>query len=461
MAISIKLPELGEGVDSGDVLEVLVGVGETVKKDQGIVELETEKATISVPSSHAGKVTKILVSAGETVSVGQALIELDAAGSEVPKQSNKTAPKASLTSPPVSDVEAKSQQQSVDITTGDDSAAAVVSPPSSTPDASKAKRPSQITSGESFAETKSQTDAVGPTMRSLGSVPAGPAVRRFAREVGVDLLQVVGTGPNGRITREDILQVVRNSGAGKSAPATDSGVHDEFGPIRVVKLPRIRRTIAEKMHVSWSTVPRVTNFDDADVTDLEEFRTESKADYVKEGVKLTSLPFVVKAVATALKSHPEINASIDMEGGQILYKQYVNIGIAVDTDRGLLVPALRHADQLSIPQIARQLQTLAENARSGDFTMEDLKGGTFTISNLGAIGGSYSTPIVNVPETAILLIGRSRKMPVVVEDRVAIRLIMPLSISYDHRLVDGSMAARFLNDVIGFLQAPSRLLLSP
>jgi pyruvate/2-oxoglutarate dehydrogenase complex dihydrolipoamide acyltransferase (E2) component len=260
-----------------------------------------------------------------------------------------------------------------------------------------------------------------------------------------------------------VLQVVRSGGVARNggAPESTSGQRDDFGPIRVEKLSRIRRTIAEKMHLSWTTVPRVTNFDDADVTDLEEFRNESKDDYAKQGIKLTSLPFVVKAVALALKAHPEINASINMDGGQIIYKEYVNIGIAVDTPRGLVVPSLRDADRLSIPQIARKIQAIAEAARSSSFSLDDLKGSTFTISNLGAIGGSYSTPIINVPESAILLTGRARKMPVVIEDKVVVRLMLPLSISYDHRLVDGSNAARFLNDVIGYLQAPSRLLLAP
>jgi pyruvate dehydrogenase E2 component (dihydrolipoamide acetyltransferase) len=205
----------------------------------------------------------------------------------------------------------------------------------------------------------------------------------------------------------------------------------------------------------------VTNFDDADVTELEHLRVSSKDDYAKKGIKLTSLPFVIKAVASALKHHPVINASIDLEQEQIIYKEYVNIGIAVDTERGLVVPSLRGADEMSIPDVARAVAQLSENVRDGNFTPADLSGSTFTISNLGAVGGTYSTPIINTPEVAILLVGRSRKMPVVIDDEVAIRLMMPLSISYDHRLVDGATAARFLNDVIDYLEAPSRLLLAP
>ncbi|MGE3779473.1 MAG: 2-oxo acid dehydrogenase subunit E2, partial [Pirellulaceae bacterium] len=219
--------------------------------------------------------------------------------------------------------------------------------------------------------------------------------------------------------------------------------------------------IAAKMSESWTTAPRVTNFDDADVTELDRIRQSSRNDYVADGIKLTSLPFVIKAVAMALRKHPTINATVDVEQDLIIYKQYVHVGVAVDTERGLVVPVLRHADRLSIPEIARQLAALADKVRSGSFSVDDLRGSSFTVSNLGAVGGTYSTPMINVPEVAILLLGRARKMPVVVDDEVAVRLMLPLSLSYDHRLVDGAAAARFLNEVRGFLEAPSRLLLAP
>ena len=215
------------------------------------------------------------------------------------------------------------------------------------------------------------------------------------------------------------------------------------------------------MHASWSNVPRVTNFDDADITDLEHLRQSSKEDYAAQGLKLTTMPFLIKAIATSLRHHPAFNAIIDQENDQIVYKDYVNVGIAVDTDRGLVVPVMRNADAMGIPEITRALAEMAGKVRGGNFAISDLRGGTFTISNLGAIGGQYSTPIVNIPEVAILLVGRSRKMPVVMpDDSIKPRLTMPLSLSYDHRLVDGATAARFLNDVIGYLEAPSRLLLA-
>lgn len=302
--------------------------------------------------------------------------------------------------------------------------------------------------------------------RPGGEIAAGPAIRRFAREVGVDLSRVTGTGEGGRITREDVLSVVRSHSQAPSAEGgkakTSTATHrDQWGPVRIEKATKIRKTIAAKMHESWTTVPRVTNFDDADVTELEKIRVSSKDDYARKGIKLTSLPFVIKAVASALKNHPVINAALDLASDQILYKEYVNIGIAVDTDRGLVVPSLRGTNEMSIPDIARALAQIADNVRDGNFSLADLQGSTFTISNLGAIGGTYSTPIVNTPEVAILLVGRSRKLPVVVDDQVAVRLMMPLSLSYDHRLVDGAAAARFLNEVIDYLESPSRMLLAP
>ena len=339
----------------------------------------------------------------------------------------------------------------------------------------------------SVSQPASATDTGTPFGDDL--IPAGPAIRRFAREVGVDLAEVQGSGDGGRITRDDVLAVVRHanqtartapvataaptSNVVVEAPATTKTsaspksalpgtvASDDYGPIRVERMSKIRKTIAAQMHKSWSTVPRVVNFDDADVTELEAFRQTSKDDYASRGIKLTTMPFLIKAVATALKHHPSLNAMIDSENEQIIYKDYVNIGIAVDSDRGLVVPTLKNSDKMSIPDIAYALSDLSSRVRNNSFAVSDLRGGTFTISNLGAIGGTYSTPIVNVPEVAILLVGRSRKMPIVMDDdSIKARLMMPLSLAYDHRLVDGATAARFLNDIIAYLEAPSRLLLA-
>lgn len=440
MALEIKLPALGEGVESGDILEVFVSEGEAIEKDQPLVELETDKATVTVPSDHAGTVGKIHVAEGDTVQVGQVMLTLETSGE----------PSTPVTAPPPAaapPAEPRVQQ---------------APPETSTPEPT-APTPTQAAPSPKPATPASAPVATEPAPQ-MSNVAASPSMRRLAREVGIDLRQVTGSGTSGRITREDIMKVVRDTGGGRvTSAATDhnaSGESDGFGPVRVEKMPKIRQTIARKMHESWETCPRVTNFDDADVTDLEELRQNNKVDYAERGIKLTTMPFLIKAVAMALKSHPVINASIDLDAGQVIYKEYVNIGIAVDTDRGLVVPSLRNADKMAIPDIAKALSEMAANVRDGNFSVDDLRGGTFTISNLGAIGGTYSTPIINTPETAILLAGRSRKMPVVVGDEVKIRLMMPLSISYDHRLIDGGAAARFLNDVIEFLESPNKLLLA-
>ena len=464
MATEVKLPNLGDDIESADILEVFVSVGDEISPGENIVEVETDKAAATIPSDIGGKVTKILVGDGDTVTVGQPLIEIEAAagaaaGAAAPAEPAPAAPPASEPEPPASPEPPAAPAP-----------AAPPAPVVETPPPAPATPPPAAAPPAPVAKS------------SAGDVPAGPGTRRFAREVGVDLATVSGSGSGGRITREDILAVVRSASqartsapgagvaataagavasAGSMAPRPGTSDVDDFGPISVERMTKIRKTISKQMHASWSTVPRVTNFDDADVTDLERLRQSSKEDYAAQGLKLTTMPFLIKAVATALKHHPAINAVIDQEHEQIIYKEYVNVGIAVDTDRGLVVPVMNSADRQGIPEITRSLAEMAGKVRGGNFGVSDLKGGTFTISNLGAIGGQYSTPIVNVPEVAILLVGRSRKLPVVMpDDSIQPRLMMPLSLSYDHRLVDGGTAARFLNDVIGYLEAPSRLLLA-
>lgn len=459
--IDVKLPNLGDGIKSGDVLEVLVKEGDTIKKDQGIVEVETDKASVEVPSSHAGKVVKIHVKQGQSVDIGGTLLTIEAsegaAASAAAKPAAPAQPKA----------EAKPADASKPAPAPAKPAPAVEAPkPAPAPSkAAPAPAPAPKPAAATLAPAVDEEAVVDES-----GVAAGPAVRRFAREVGVDLKNVVGSGPAGRITRDDVLNAVRqsNSGArptvatGSALAKSSTGESDAYGPVRIERMSKIRKTIAAKMRESWTTCPRVTNFDDADITELERIRQVSKDDYAKAGIKLTTLPFIVKAVAMALRHHPTINATIDSENEQIIYKEYVNIGIAVDSDRGLVVPSLRGADHLSIPEVARGIAALAEKVRDSNFGVDDLRGSTFTISNLGAIGGTYSTPIINHPEVAILLVGRARKLPVVTEDdKIEVRLMLPMSLSYDHRLVDGATAARFLNDVINYLKAPGRLLLAP
>jgi len=476
MALEVKLPELGDGIAAGDVLEVLVTEGTSVTKDQGLVEFETDKATVTVPSPGAGRIAKILVSKGQSVPVGSVIAILEPAGVAAAAAPAPAKPSPAPAAPaPVAAAPAPVAPPPV--------AAAPVAPVTPKP------APPPVAAPVAPAPAKPMTPPpAAPQVQvaaeagvDSGAIAAGPAVRRFAREVGVDLSQVSGSGDGGRITREDILAVVRRASqtvrssapvgnptspagtgsTGSAASASGNTQSDDYGPIRVEKMAKIRKTIANQMHKSWSTVPRVTNFDDADVTELEAFRQSSKDDYAARGIKLTTMPFLIKAVATALRHHPLLNATVDMENDQIIYKEYINVGIAVDTDRGLVVPTLKGADRMSIPDIAKALGDMSVRVRNGDFGVNDLRGGSFTISNLGAIGGTYSTPIVNIPEVAILLVGRSRKLPVVMDDdSIVARLMMPLSLSYDHRLVDGGAAARFLNDIIGYLEAPSRLLLA-
>lgn len=485
MAVDVKLPDLGEGVESGDVLELYVSEGDTVQKDQGLFELETDKATVTIPSPAAGKLVKLSVAAGQTVAVGQVVAQLESSDSGSPAPASE-APSASDTAasrPPAAESAPAAQASSPTPAAPPQPSAPPPEPAQVAPAAPPSPPPAPVTP----QPTAPVASAAAPVSagNAEGTVPAGPAVRRFAREVGVDLSNVVGTGEGGRITREDVLRAVRESssrtlpaasptqvvaappatspttGAKRAIAQPGEPSQDDYGPVRIERLSKIRKTIAAQMHKSWETVPRVTNFDDADVTDLEAFRASSKEDYASQGIKLTSMPFLIKAVSTALRLHPTMNAVLDLENEQIVYRDYVNLGIAIDTDRGLVVPNIRHADAMSIPAIAQSLADMASRVRSGDFGVNELRGGTFTISNLGAIGGTYSTPIVNVPEVAILLVGRTRKLPVVMEDdSIQPRLMMPLSLSYDHRLVDGGTAARFLNDVIAYLEAPSRLLLA-
>jgi pyruvate dehydrogenase E2 component (dihydrolipoamide acetyltransferase) len=415
--------------------------GDVVKPGQAILEVETDKAVIEVPCPPGGTVAKVLVKKGETVKVGQALVLLEAAGSA--PAAKPAAPAAPTPAPAATPA-----------------AAPAASPPPPAPVAAP-PAPAPVAAAPA---TNGSAAKPAPVAAAAVVEPAGPAVRRLARELGVDLARVRGSGTGGRIVREDVIAAVRQaSAAGPSVRSrSDSGAteRDDWGPIRREQMSRMRKTIAANMVRSVQTIPHLTNFDDADVTELEHLRKASAPEYAKSNLKLTALAFVIKAVSLSLRQHPAVNASIDPEKGEIVYKDYVNVGLAVDTPRGLVVPVLRDCDQMSIPQIAQAIADTAEKAKNAQYGIEDLRGGTFTISNLGAVGGAYSTPIINWPEVAILLLGRSRKMPVVHEDRVEPRLMMPLSLSYDHRLIDGAMAARFLNEVIGYLESPGRLLLA-
>jgi pyruvate dehydrogenase E2 component (dihydrolipoamide acetyltransferase) len=480
VSTQIKLPSLGENIDSAGVLSILVSEGDVVAKDQDLLEVETDKATMPIPSPQAGKIVKVLVAEGDSVPVGGAIFEIEsangAAEAKAPKddkpaakrpvaQGERAAPaapaedetdeKGAPEPPPATKTAVKAPPpppEPVPVVVEDD--VDDQSPPPAKPAA--AKKPA--------AKKASAEDAPG---ESHSVAAAGPAVRRLARELGVELRRVRPTGDGGRITEEDVRNYVRRSQVEAEAKAIKgvkppgSPDSDAYGGTYREKMTRMRQAIARNMVASYTTVPQLTNFDDVDLTELEELRQDSTKDYSLKGIKLTTMPFLVKACAVALKHHPIVNASVSDEGDEIIYKEYVNIGIAVDTERGLMVPVLRDADRKNIPQIAAELAQMAEAARTGKTALDDMRGGTFTISNLGAIGGTYSTPIINPPEAAILLAGRSRTLPQWIDDEWQPRLMLPLSLTYDHRIVDGAAAARFLNDVKGYLANPGRLLLAP
>jgi len=474
-----KVPDLGENVEEGDIVKLLVKEGDEISADQNVMEIETGKAVVELPCPFAGKITKVHVKEGSKVKVGDPLLTVDGGDGAAKKAEKPKAEKA----------EAEEAEEPAEEKKPAKKAAKAKAKPEPEPeldedevieesieqtDETSEEEEAEIAAKAQAPKAKPKTAAKAkgdpaPAAPAGKTPPAGPATRRLARELGVDLVTVRGTGPNGRITEDDVKASVRGGttvAPRAAAPAASlpegTDEKDNWGLVRRQKMTGIRRAIAQNMARSTSTIPHVTNFDDADITELERIRKGGLSDYVGTEVKLTMMAFVMKACAQALRLHPMINASVDMDTEEVLYKQYVNIGVAVDTERGLVVPVVRDVDRMSIPTIAKSLTEVTEKARKAQFKLDDLKGGTFTISNLGAIGGTYSTPIINPPEVAVLLLGRSRKLPVVVEDdRIEIRLMMPLSLSYDHRIVDGATAGRFLNEVINYLKVPGRLLLAP
>jgi pyruvate dehydrogenase E2 component (dihydrolipoamide acetyltransferase) len=486
MSTQIKLPNLGENIESGDVLSIFVREGDVVKADQDLIEVETDKATMPIPSPHAGKVTKVLVSEGDTISVGAPIVEIEAAsGAERPAKKQAEASKTEIREkgravpkplePEPEEAEERADEadlvagdaQDIEQAADDEAEEPEEEAPRPAPRAKKqATAPAAKVKPKKPAATEDEEINVIPG-DGRASAAAGPAVRRLARQLGVELRRVRPTGAGGRITAEDVRAHVRETNE-QVAAALPRGVTppgspdtDDYGGVRIEKMSRMRQTIARNMLESYTKIPQLTNFDDADVTELEDMRQQSMQDYGDRGIKLSTLPFLIKAVASSLRRHPMVNASVDMEENTIIYKEYVHIGIAVDTQRGLVVPVIRDADRKSISQIAAELDELATTVREGKFDLEILRGGTFTISNLGSVGGSYSTPLINPPQVAILLSGRTRTMPQIVDGEIEPRLMMPLSLTYDHRLVDGAAAARFLNEVKGYLTAPGRLLLAP
>jgi pyruvate dehydrogenase E2 component (dihydrolipoamide acetyltransferase) len=507
MATDFTLPELGENISAGDVLRVLVKPGDTIEKEQAVLELETDKATIEVPSSVAGTVKEVKVKAGDKVKVGQAILSVEdgaaakstdgappKAGGEGGKQASPKSEPAKAESRPATaeapekadagKAEAAPKQQPADQKVPDVQPDVQAQDQSAKPDKSGVKDPTvgpQAQSGAGGDETPARgknvvdisrgSRAAEPAAATAASpefppAPAAPSVRRMARELGVDVNQVSGSGDGGRISVDDVKTHAKRlvagaarGGGGSAEPLPD---FSRFGPIERQAMRAVRRKTAEHLSAAWATIPHVTQCDLADITALEELRKKYAKQVETVGGNLTVTSIAVKVVAAALKVFPQFNASIDLAADEIIVKKYVNVGVAVDTDRGLLVPVIKDADRKNIVQLSVELAQLSEKARTRKITLEEMQGGCFSISNLGGIGGTYFTPIVNAPEVAILGISRARMEPVYSKEsgQFVPRFMLPLSLSYDHRVIDGADGIRFLRWVCEALEQPFLLALN-
>jgi pyruvate dehydrogenase E2 component (dihydrolipoamide acetyltransferase) len=429
--VNVEVPDIGDFKEV-EVIELMVKPGDTVKVEQSLITVESDKASMEIPSSHAGVVKEIKVKVGDKVSKGSLVLTLETSGG------------AAAPAPAVA------------------AAAAPAAATASVPAPAPAPAPAPTAKA-------APTAALEPAPASINKAHASPSVRKFARELGVDLNRVAGTGPKGRILHTDVQTFVKGvmsgtTAAPSSAPAAKGGGagldllpwpsldFSKFGETELQPLPRIKKISGPNLHRNWVMIPHVTQFEDADVTELEEFRKDSNNAMAKSGVKLTMLAFVIKASVSALKKFPAFNSSLDEKGENLILKKYYNIGFAADTPNGLVVPVVKGADKKSISEIAKEMGELSAAARDGKLKPADMQGATFTISSLGGIGGTAFTPIVNAPEVAILGLSKSAIKPVWDGKQFAPRLMLPLSLSYDHRVIDGAMGARFaayLAEVLG------------
>ena len=462
------LPELGEQIEGGDVLRVLVKAGDTLAKEQPVLELETDKATIEVPSSVTGTVKDIKVKAGEKVKVGQTIFTYEEGGA-------KAAPAKAEAVPKQAEPKAEPAKAGEKIDSTDEGQPDVeVDDQSTRPDKSGVKDPTVGPQAAAAPSDSRGTNVVDisrgarPAAEAAASdappAPAAPSVRRTARELGVDISDVKGSGANGRISVDDVKEHVKRlvtSGAGRGAAGVALPDFTRWGAIERAPMRAVRRKTAEHLSAAWASIPHVTQCDLADITGLEELRKKYATPVEAAGGNLTVTSIAVKVLAAALRTFPQFNASIDMAADEIVLKKYVNIGVAVDTDRGLLVPVIRNADQKNIVQLSVELAQLSEKARTRKIALEDMQGGCFSISNLGGIGGTYFTPIVNAPEVAILGISRARMEPVYDKATGGFtpRFMLPLSLSYDHRVIDGADGIRFLRWVAEAMEQPFLLAL--
>ena len=423
--MDVTLPKLAEGADSGTVVNIVVGEGDRVELDQTLLELENEKAVAPIPSTGAGKVARIHVEVGQVVSVGQVLVTIEDDGAAEPAPAPAAEAPAAAAEAPVAEAPAQA-------------GTAVEAMPAAPP------------------EVHVHASASG------APPPASPTVRKIARELGIDLTRVKGSRRGGRIVMEDVRsyiqglqQLAREPAAPAAAPAVDVFQTldlTKWGPSKRERMSPLRRTIAQRMTESWTTVPHVTQFDDADITDLMELRKRYAKAYDKAGARLTVTSFAIKAAVSALSRYPAFKTSIDYQALEIVTRDYVHVGVAVDTEAGLIAPVIRDADKKDLLALSIELDELAERTRQRKLAADEMQGATFTISNLGSIGGSYFTPIVNSPQVAVLGMGRGVHRPVVRERKVAPRMVLPLALSYDHRVIDGADGARFLREIVRCLE---------
>jgi pyruvate dehydrogenase E2 component (dihydrolipoamide acetyltransferase) len=440
--VEVRVPDMGDFKEV-TVIDVLVKAGDSIEAEAPLVTLETEKATMDVPSTVAGVIEKVHVTKESKVSPGDLLATVRSEGEAAARAApDAAAPAAEVASPAPSEAPA---------------AAAPESAPAPAPEVpSKGGAPVAL------------NPKVEPVFNELGfsKAHAGPSVRKLAREMGVDLSQVKGTGAKARISHEDVKAFAKRmlsgaatgAGAGVAWPAVAAIDFGQFGATEVKPLSRIQRISGPRLHASWVNIPHVTQFENADISDLEDVRTKLKQKALSEGIKLSVLAFVVRACVRALQEFPHFNASLDARGENLILKKYINIGFAADTPNGLVVPVLRDVQHRDVYEIARQLAELAAKGRAGKLTAAEMQGGSFTISSLGGIGGTAFTPIINAPEVAILGLSRSSMQPVYRDGGFVPRMLLPLSLSYDHRVIDGASAARFTTFLAAILAEPRGLV---
>jgi len=452
MTTVFKLPDLGENIESAQVVSIAVAVGDHVEAEQTLLEVETDKAVTDVPAPVAGRIAEIAVSVGDKLSVGDLIAKIEEGADEGQAPEAPPAPRESSGAAPAAQEEPRPAPAA---TAPPDEQAQAAEAAGSPPPAESAEPAAAAAPGTTPEPSPADESAAVPAPSTDRSVPAAPSVRKFAREIGIDVTQVPGSGPAGRISIEDVKAYSRRtpSGAGRAPVRKALPDFARWGDIDRQPMSNVRKKTALQMESGWQA-PHVTLHDKADVTTLERFRQQYKARVETAGGKLTITAMLVRIVAAALRKFPEVNCSVDMAQNEIIYKKYVNIGIAMDTPRGLVVPVILHADQKTVTQLSIEITETAERARAGKLSLEEMTGGTFTLTNLGGIGIGHFTPIINDPEVAILGIGRSTQEPGYIDGQLQPRLMMPLSLSFDHRIVDGAGGARFLRWIVEAVEQP-------